>query len=82
MQIPGVKLVIADQCQHGTEVMYGSYKGLPVKKATGFMSNAPKLLERLERRCQGSNGDCSRRKGGRHITAEGKVARDHPARDD
>ncbi len=34
MQIPGVKLVIADQCQHGTEVMYGSYKGLPVKKAT------------------------------------------------
>ena len=40
------------------------------------MSNAPLLLERLRRRCRGRGGECSRRRGGRHVTCEGRVARD------
>ena len=73
---PGVARVRGDQCQYDQEVQYGQYQGQPVRKATGFMSNASRLLARLERRCTGRNGACSRRKGGRHVTASGKVARD------
>ena len=39
-----VDRVCADQCQYSQEVQYGTYRGQPVRKATGFMSNAPKLL--------------------------------------
>ncbi len=73
---PGVELVHADQCQLGAEVITGIKKGMPVKKPTGFLSNATHLLERLKRRCEGRGGWCSRRRGGRHATCEGKIARD------
>ncbi len=76
LRSPGVSRVRADQCQYAQEVQYGTYRGRPVRKATGFMSNAPKLLAQLERRCQGQDGECSRQRGGRHVTASGRVARD------
>ena len=76
LKMPSVKLVQGDQCQYGAETAGGDGRTEPVKKPTGFMSNAPRLLERLSRRCQGTAGSCSRRQGGRHVIYEGKVARD------
>ena len=76
LQIPYVGRVCGDQCQYGQEVQYGEHIGQPVRKATGFMSNAPKVLERLTRRCAGRDGTCSRSKGGRHVQASGRVAKD------
>ena len=37
---PTVQLVTTDQCQYGSEVSYGTRQGMPVKKPSGFMSNA------------------------------------------
>ena len=68
--------VHGDQCQFGTEATIGTDRGQPVKKPSGFMSNSPKLLEALSRRCTGRNGSCSRPGGGRHVLCSGKIARD------
>ena len=57
-------------------MQYGALRGQPVRKATGFMSNAPQLLQRLTRRCTSRDGTCSRTKGGRHVQASGRVASD------
>ncbi len=73
---PEVSLVTADQCMHGAEVTYGYLKGQPVRKRTGFMSNAPALLARLKVQCNGREGRCERSKGGTHVIASGRVARD------
>ena len=73
-QAPGVQVITADQCQLGAEVPSGPNQGEPVKKATGFMSNAPELLRCLNVRCHG-HGWCSRRKGGTHVTVEGRITR-------
>ncbi len=73
--LPSVQVIGADQCQFGSEVLYGSGEGSPVRKPTGFMSNAAKLLERLSVRCEGRGGECSRPRGGRHAVAMGRVAR-------
>ena len=59
-QVPLVGRVCGDQWHYGQQVQYGEHLGEPVRKATGFMSNAPKILERLTRRCTGKNGMCSR----------------------
>ena len=69
--LDSVKRIRADQCQHGQE----SDAGNPIKKPTGFMSNAPHLLEALDQRCFGRRGACSRPQGGRHQDCLGKVAR-------
>ncbi len=74
-ELEGVEVVTADQCQYGAEVTVGSYRGEPVRKATGFMSNAPKLLEELSRRCGSRDGWCTRKKGGKHVTCQGSVTR-------
>ena len=76
LEIEGVRRVQADQCQYNSEVKFGMHKGLPVKKPTGFLSNAPHLLARLEKRCSGHGGECSRRRGGRHAICEGKIAKE------
>ena len=76
MDIPGVALVHADQCQYGAEVLVGLHQGQPIKKPTGFLSNAPRLLDHLRRRCEGRGGDCSRPKRGKHVMCEGRIARD------
>ena len=57
LQLKGVSRVVADQCQLGQEVDQGN----PIKKPTGFMSNAPDLLDTLNMRCFGRNEMCSRR---------------------
>ena len=71
LALNGVRRVRSDQCQHGQE----SELGNPVKKPTGFMSNAACLLEALDRRCFGRKGLCSRPGGGEHQNCLGKVAR-------
>ena len=76
MEIESVTRVCADQCQYGQQVITGRLAGQPVKKPTGFMSNASHLLESLRLRCAGQGGRCSRTKGGSHVTASGKVAKD------
>ena len=37
------------------------------------MSNSEEVLKRLNKRCQGRDGNCSRAKGGRHRHAEGSI---------
>ena len=61
---------MADQCQFGQETDAGD----PLKKPTGFMSNAPELLDELNKRCFGRRGLCSRPKGGKHAECLGKKA--------
>ena len=78
LNTPGIERTVGDQCQFGAEVMSGPKQGQPVKKPSGFMSNSPELLKVLNRRCLGgaTPGSCSRARGGTHVHAEGKVARD------
>ena len=70
LQRQGVGRVVADQCQFGQETDSGD----PLKKPTGFMSNAPELLDELNRRCFGRRGLCSRHRGGEHAECLGKKA--------
>ena len=76
LDVDGVERIHADQCQFGAEAQRGGQKGSPILKPSGFMSNAPKILEALGRRCAGKNGACSRPAGGRHVTLEGQLTRD------
>ena len=75
-KFPGVELVHADQCQYGAEVMFGQYKGQPIKKPTGFMSNGSRVLKALTQRCGSRDGQCTRKKGGKHAICSGKIAKD------
>ena len=65
-----VQRVVADQCQYGQQTDQGD----PLKKPTGFMSNAPVLLQHLSKRCLGKGGVCSRPLGGMHVECIGKKA--------
>ena len=76
MKIQGVGRSHADQCQYGQEVQHGSDCGSPIRKPTGFMSNGQHILHALSRRCSGLGGQCSRKKGGVHRQASGRVARE------
>ncbi len=77
LDLPGVERVRGDQCQYGQEVQFGNYKGQPIKKPTGFLSNAPRLLSRLGKRCEGRVGwECSRKQGGTHQLCSGRVAKE------
>ena len=71
LAMSGVRRIRSDQCQHGQE----SELGNPVKKPTGFMSNAACLLETLDRRWFGRKGLCSRPGGGEHQNCLGETAR-------
>ena len=68
---PNVQRVIAHQCQFGQQTDQGD----PLKKPTGFMSNAPRLLQELDRQCFGRGGLCTRPEGGRHAECLGTKAR-------
>ena len=76
MKYPGVGRINADQCQFGAEVQSGHYKGEPVKKPTGFLSNGSRILQALTKRCNGSDGVCSGPHRGEHIQCSGKIAKD------
>ena len=43
---------------------------------TIFMSNAPRVFQRPTRRCAGRGGTCSQAKGGKHVQASGRAAKD------
>ena len=78
LSVPGVERVRSDQCQCGQEVTFGTRKGGPINKPTGFMRNTPQLLTRLGVRCQGglTSGACSMSKGGTHQQCNGRVAKE------
>ncbi len=76
LAVPSVERVQADQCQYGAEAQRGRFRGMPIMKPTGFMTNSPRILQALSRRCTGAGGECSRRRGGRHTLCSGSVAKD------
>ena len=76
LKVPGVCHTTADQCQYGQEVQHGEFRGQPIRKRTGFMSNAPCLLKRLSKKCESQDGQCTRRQGGRHAVTSGRIARE------
>ena len=51
--LPGVRRHSGDQCQYGAKVRKGKLKGSPIRKPSGFMTNAPWLGAELSRRCRG-----------------------------
>ena len=67
-----VDRVLGDQCQYGQADSLAN----PVRKTTGWMSNAPCVLQALSKRCKGLQSYCSRAGGGRHVTASGRLARE------
>ena len=71
LNIPGVRRVDGDQCQLGQQTENGD----PVKKPTGWMSNAEEVLHMLRERCGGHLGKCTRRRGGVHRSSSGRVAK-------
>lgn len=75
-KFPGVELARADQCQYGAEVVFGKYKGKPIRKATGFLRNGSRVLKALTRRCAGRDGLCPRKKGAKQALCSGRAARD------
>ena len=66
----GIDKINADQCQLGKQTDSGD----PLKKPTGFMSNASQPLSKLNRRCFGQHGICSRPQRGRHVECLSKKA--------
>ena len=73
MQVPGVQMAYADQCQYGAQARRGRDIGKPVRKPTGFLSNSPCIIEALSRRCTGRGGACSRKAGGEHAKCQGVI---------
>ena len=76
MAMPGVQLAHGDQCQYGAEAKRGAFKGQPIMKPSGFLTNSLALHHALSRRCNGANGQCSRPGGGRHTLCSGRNAKD------
>ena len=75
MKCTGVTRVRGDQCQFGSEIQSGQYKGDPVMKPTGFTTNSSMIARALNATCSGISGWCSRSKGGRHRPCSGKHAK-------
>ena len=68
----GVDRIRADQCQLGQ----CDEEGQPVKKPTKWLSNSREILKKLELRCQGIGGWCSRPSTPeRHRPSFGQVAK-------
>ena len=70
MELEGVGVILAHQCQHG---MRDPRTGNPIKKPTRYMGNAPMVLQELELTCSGRGGRCSN--GRPHETCTGKTAK-------
>ena len=67
----GVDVSIIDPCQYGQATVDGQ----PIQKATKWMSNSPRILQMLQKRCSGRGGSCSRPRGGQHQHVSGRVCR-------
>ena len=69
---PGVAIVRGDQCQYGAEAPHGAFKGSPVMKPMGFMSNSAE-----SKRCAPGPGSmCSRPEGGQHAACAGGICKE------
>ncbi len=73
---PRVDRVHGDQCQFGAEIQSGLQRGQPIKKPTGFMTNAHEVARALNVQCIGTGGVCSRPQGGAHQLCSGRHARE------
>ena len=71
MEEPRVVRVVCDQCQYG---QMGD-EGNPMRKRIGWMTNSDGLAGELTKRCDGVDGECSRRLGGRHRRVSGSIAK-------
>ena len=71
LRLDGVDTVWGDQCQYGQQA---GTEG-PVKKPTRWLSNSVGILKKLDTKCRGRGGYCSRAQGGKHVSCEGQVAR-------
>ncbi len=71
MDTPGVRRIRTDQCQFGQEIKSGKYKGQPINKPTGFMTNSECIAAAMSKTCQGRGGQCSRPGGGAHALCSG-----------
>ena len=73
LKIKDADIVVSDQCQYGQ----CDAQGRPIKKPTKWLSNSRCIRDKLEKRCAGKMGWCSRKDGSeRHVLASGKIARD------
>ena len=73
LKIKDADIVVSDQCQYGQ----CDTQGRPIKKPTKWLSNSGCIRSKLEKRCAGKMGWCSRKDGSeRHVLASGKIARD------
>ncbi len=70
-----VQRVRGDQCQFGAQIRDGEFRGDPIMKPSGFMTNSPAIAEALTVRCQGAHGMCSRPQGGQHRVCSGRHAK-------
>ena len=70
MNMEGVDRTVADQCRYGSV-----YRGRPVRKPSGFLSNCAGIRKALSTTCSGKHGQCSRPGGGEHLMCNGRVAR-------
>ena len=70
LQRVGVQRIAPNQFPLGQPTDSGD----PLRKPTGFISNAPELLTSLDGRCFGKNGLCFRLQGGRHAECLRKEA--------
>ena len=70
MQIDGVRVSNADQCQYNATTKAGE----PLKKPTRFMTNSSCIADALSKRCPGRGGVCSR--GAVHALCNGQRAKD------
>ena len=55
MQLKGVEVTIADQCQYGLTTWSKDGRLMPARKRTKFMTNCHEIAEELNRRCDGSH---------------------------
>ena len=70
LRMDGVDTVWGDQCQYGQQ----GGTDEPVKKPTRWLSNSEEILKKLDTKCVGRGGWCSRPRGGQHVPCEGQVA--------
>ena len=76
LSLPVVRRFSGDQCQFGAKVRKGTLKGSPIRKPSGFMTNAPWLGAELSRRCAGPDPRrCTKNGKAWHAPCNGRVAK-------
>ena len=74
--LSGVRRYSGDQCQFGAKVRKGKLKGSPIRKPSGFMTNAQWLGAELNRKCIGTDPRrCTKNRKALHAPCNGRVAK-------